>query len=155
MGAESTAFGMFNQPHSEGSSGYRIRMTKLDSKAVLWHNVSTLMRTRYGKENLTKMASEASIGPATASRIKEQRTSVGVDVLDALAALFKVEPWQLLLPELQAAQRKTLTAWPFSIEPGKVRELPPDAIGKIEAYIQSKLDDVAADDKIATNRKQA
>jgi len=131
-------------------------MTKQESKAVLWANVSTLMRAQYGKENLTRMAKEAAIGPATASRIKEQKTSVGLDVVDTLAALFKIEPWQLLVPQLEAAQRKTLTAWPFAgIDPARVRELSPEAIGKIEAYIESKLDDQASEAAAAANRKRA
>ena len=116
-------------------------MTKPDSKAVLWHNVSTLMKVRYGKENLTKMAAEATIGPATASRIKDQQTSVGIGVLDSLATLFKVEPWQLLVPKFNPASRAS-PHWPFpNLDPKEVRELPEEALGKIEAYIQSKIDD--------------
>lgn len=129
-------------------------MKKPDSKAVLWTNISSLMKVKYGKENLTRMASDAAIGPGTAARIKEQKTSVGVDVLDTLSSLFKVEPWQLLVPHLDATQRKTLTAWPFpAIDPAAVRDLPPEALGKIEAYIQSKLDDNAAAD--TGNKKRA
>ena len=76
-------------------------MTKIDSKAVLWRNVLALMVKKYGKENLTRFATEAGIGPGTATRMKDQATSVGVDVLEKSADVFGVEPWQLLLPEGQ------------------------------------------------------
>lgn len=130
-------------------------MKKADSKAVLWHNVSALMKAKYGKENLTKMAADAAIGPGTAARIKEQKTSVGLDVIDTLAQLFKVEPWQLLVPQLDAS-RTSLTAWPFpSLDASLVRALPTEALGKIEAYIQSKVDDQTDDGRAAVNRKRA
>lgn len=69
-------------------------------RKTLWRNVSALMRHKYGKENLTRMAADCSIGPGTASRIKEAHTSVGIDVIERLAECFGVEPWHLLMPDL-------------------------------------------------------
>lgn len=60
------------------------------------------MQRRYGAENLTRLAKDAKFGPGSATRMKEQKTSVGIDILDKLAKLFKVEPWQLLAPGLDA-----------------------------------------------------
>lgn len=77
---------------------YRTRMVEKDSKKVLWGNVSRLMVLRYGKENLTRLSADAGIGPGTCTRIKEQATSVGTDVIEAVAKALKVEPWQLLQP---------------------------------------------------------
>ena len=71
-----------------------------DSRAVLWENVSALMRQRYGKEHLTKFAKDIGAGPGTATRIKNQETSIGLDVIDRIAVEFKLEPWQLLVPNL-------------------------------------------------------
>lgn len=76
-------------------------MIEKDSKKVLWGNVSRLMVQRYGKENLTRLSADAGIGPGTSTRIKEQATSVGTDVIEAVAKALKVEPWQLLQPELE------------------------------------------------------
>ena len=70
------------------------------SKALLWNNVASLMRKRYGRENLNQLARDAKIGPATASRIKEMKTSVGLDVIDRIAGVFGLVAWQLLVPEL-------------------------------------------------------
>lgn len=70
----------------------------IDSKAVLWASVLALMVKNYGRENLNRLAREAKIGPGTASRLKAQETSVGLDTIDKLAAYFNVEAWQLLVP---------------------------------------------------------
>ena len=100
MGEESTAYGRLRQPHSVGIFNYRIRMNPKDSKKVLWDNVSRLMVARYGKENLTRLSQEAKVGPATCTRIKKQTTSVGTDVIEAIAKALKVSTWQLLVAGL-------------------------------------------------------
>lgn len=75
-------------------------MTEIETRRVLWENISALMRDRWGGENLTRLAREAKIGPATASRLKAQQTSVGVDIIDRIADLFGHSTWQLLVPGL-------------------------------------------------------
>lgn len=82
---------------------YRFRMPQ-DSKETLWANVLALMKHHYGKENLTRFSADVGIGPATATRIKDRRTSVGLDVLEKIAAKFSLEPWQLLVPGLDVAK---------------------------------------------------
>ena len=111
-----TAFGRCSQPHSVRDFGYRIRMAKIDSKKVLWDNVSRLMDKRYGKENLTKLAKDAKMGPGSATRIKNQETSVGTDILDQLAVALEVQTWQLLVPDLDADSLPELNKeWPFEL----------------------------------------
>jgi len=73
-----------------------------DTKALLWENVKALMEAAYGGENLSRLAREAKFGPATSTRIKEAKTSVGIDVLEKLAVVFEVNPWQLIAPKLGA-----------------------------------------------------
>ena len=68
------------------------------------------MQKRYGKENLTRLAADAKIGPGTCSRMKAQETSVGLEVIDKVAALFDVEPWELLVPNFSPDNRPTLQA---------------------------------------------
>ena len=75
-------------------------MVATEPKVILWANVSALMRHHWGKENLTRLAKESGIGPGTASRIKEQATSVGLDVLQAVAGCFGLQAWHLLTPHL-------------------------------------------------------
>lgn len=72
------------------------------TKRALWANVLALMERAYGGENLTRLARDSGIGPGSTTRIKEQRTSVGIDVLEKIAGAFGVRPWQLLTPDLGA-----------------------------------------------------
>jgi len=87
------------------------------AKQVLWTNISALMLREFGKENLTALAKKAKIGPGTATRIKEQSTSVGLEVLEQIARAFGVQPWHLLLPDFDAsnpqAHPNDAERWPF------------------------------------------
>lgn len=83
-------------------------MKPIDSRQVLWANLVALMQCRWGAENLNRLAREAGIGPATAARIKGQQTSVGLEVIDAVAQAFSLEAWQLLVPGLDPLHLPTL-----------------------------------------------
>lgn len=94
---------------------------------ILWQNVKALMTHVYGKENLNKLAADAGFSPGTSSRIKEQQTAVRLSTLDKLAHAFKtlkVQPWQLLVPDLDPARlpRATVTK-PSPRDVEKVEEL--------------------------------
>lgn len=56
------------------------------------------MQKHYGGENLSRLARECKFGPGTATRLKEQETSVGLEIVEKISAKFGVEPWQLLVP---------------------------------------------------------
>lgn len=71
-----------------------------NSKPVLWQNVLTLMLEHAGKENLSWLARELKTSATQIARLKDQETSVGVDILDRIAARFQLETWQLLSPGL-------------------------------------------------------
>lgn len=73
-------------------------------KEVLWKNVSALMHAKWGDDNLQQLAREAGVGVASVKRIKDQSTSIGVDIIAAIAEYFGCEPWQLLFPDLDAGQ---------------------------------------------------
>lgn len=75
-------------------------MSGVDSRKVLWSNVLALMVDRLGGENLSKMARECGFAQATSTRLKKAETSVGLEIVDAIAHHFQVETWQLLVPGL-------------------------------------------------------
>jgi hypothetical protein len=79
-----------------------------DSKKVLWQSVLALMKKHYGRENLTRLAKDCKFGPATSTRLKEAKTSVGVEVIDKIAKHFDVQPWELLVPGFDPSNRPTL-----------------------------------------------
>ena len=91
-----------------GGGGYPRPMSAIDCRQVLWTNVSALMRHHWSVENLNRLAREANIGPATAQRIKQQQTAVGIDVLQRVAACFGIEAWQLLVPGMDPTSPPTL-----------------------------------------------
>jgi transcriptional regulator with XRE-family HTH domain len=77
-------------------------------KKLLWENVAELMRARYGQENLNRLAKEAHIGVGSVARIKEGTTSVGLEIVEAIAKVFKVSPFQLLIPAKEREGYKLL-----------------------------------------------
>ena len=138
ISTEDTASGRFSQPNSVGKTSYCAEMEKIDSKKVLWDNVSKLMVMRYGKENLTKLANSAKFGPGTATRIKDQETSVGTDILDKIADTFGLETWQLLVPHLDVENLPALEGvkWPFElILPSQYQQIDADVKRRLESEL--------------------
>lgn len=83
-------------------------MSAIDSRRVLWASVSALMRHHWEGENLNRLAREAKVGPATCVRLKGQQTSIGLEVVDRIAAVFGVETWQLFVPGFDPASPPVL-----------------------------------------------
>lgn len=81
---------------------------QIDSNATLWQNISALMLKHYGKMSMKRLADECGIGLGTVGRIKEQKTSTGLEVLDKIANRFNLAPWQLLVPGFDPSNPPTL-----------------------------------------------
>lgn len=71
-----------------------------DPKLVLWTNVSALMLDRYGKINMQRLSKEAGVGIASIQRMRDENTSIGIDIVAKVASAFDLLPWQLLFPSL-------------------------------------------------------
>jgi transcriptional regulator with XRE-family HTH domain len=71
-------------------------MATIDPKTVLWANIQRYM----GGDSVTIEAVQrrTGVGRGTIGRIKQGDTSIGTDVLFAIAEALKVEVWQLLVP---------------------------------------------------------
>jgi hypothetical protein len=78
-------------------------MGSINTNATLWANTQALMVNRWGEVNLNRLARECKIGPGTAARIKDQKTSVGLEVLEKIADNFSVAVWQLMVPGMDPA----------------------------------------------------
>lgn len=89
-------------------------MAGLNGKSLLLRNLDALMKHHWGKVNKTRLAAEAKVGQGTYDRISEG-TSVGIDVLEKVAAIFKLKPWQLLACEIDplAPPEIVSSLWPF------------------------------------------
>ena len=75
-------------------------MGQINTNAALWENLRAVMLKEWGEENLNRLARSCKIGAGTAARIKEQKTSVGLETLEKIADHFHLAPWQLLVPGL-------------------------------------------------------
>jgi transcriptional regulator with XRE-family HTH domain len=72
--------------------------THLQTRQILARNVRILMEMRdWNQHDLQR---KAHVSQKTVSNVVNGRQSTQIDVIEKLAAAFKVEPFQLLLPNL-------------------------------------------------------
>jgi len=83
-------------------------MNPIDTRPILWANLSALMISRWGKENLSRLGREAGIGLASCDRIKKQTTSLGLDLVESVASVFDLQAWQVLTPDLDPSDPPVL-----------------------------------------------
>jgi len=81
-----------------------------DSRAVLWANLQAIMLKEFGRENLSRLSNKTGVPLASLSRIKGQTTSVGLAIIDKLAAALNLSGWQLLVPGFDPKSPPTLRA---------------------------------------------
>jgi len=103
--ARTITFGLAYRKRYNSSANEMELPTMHDSRKPLWINVSLLMQRQYGTENLNRLAREAKVSPATASRLKAQQTSVGLETIDRLAEYFGVQPHELIDPGYEHANK--------------------------------------------------
>lgn len=77
----------------------------MKTNEILWQNVLSLMKQKYGSENLYRTAKDSAltewpVSLGSLQRIKKGDTAIGLNVLDKIAHFFDMQTWQLLIPEL-------------------------------------------------------
>jgi hypothetical protein len=95
-------------PHLERRRRDTAPVSQIDVRQVLWANVQALMEHHWRRVSLAELSRKAHIGLGSVSRIKEQETSVGVDIVAKVADVFHLEAWQLLVPGLDPKNPPTL-----------------------------------------------
>jgi hypothetical protein len=93
-------------------------MTEIDPKKYLWKNICALMESPEGREpSIDDVTSRTKVGRGTVQRIKEGNTSCGLDVVTKISGAFGIEPWQLLVPNIDPHRLPRLDEeplrWPF------------------------------------------
>lgn len=73
------------------------------------------MIKHWDEENVTRLGREARIG-GSASRVKAQKTAVGLDVLAKIGKLFRVAPHHLVMPP----EERAIIDNPFILEIARV-----------------------------------
>lgn len=94
--------------------------------ATVAANVMALLRHRYPdmrahEKGITRLI-ELGVSHGTSARVLKGTTQVGLAVIEEVAAALKVQPWQLLVPKLDAANLPGTTAapaWPFEMVPAQ------------------------------------
>ncbi|MCY1169052.1 hypothetical protein D9M73_90660 [compost metagenome] len=155
---EDTGFGIYCQPNSVAHLNYRSRMAEKSIAEIIWENVSALMKQRYGREFLAGVAKDAKIGPTTMTRIKERQPSTGAKTISAIAKAWGLEPWQLLVEDLDPIHPpkiETENAWPFpGIEPERFEHLTDTQKIEIQGVIRKMIldfEDAANKQRTATD----
>lgn len=94
-------FGMTDQPLSEYSAASIEGVTEpANIRSIVADNMAALMRARWDEENTNRLARDAKMGAATIQRIKDQAADFRVEAIAKIAAALHVDPWQLLVPDL-------------------------------------------------------
>lgn len=75
-------------------------MAKKNANQVLWENVSNCMLHHWKEINLYRLAKDAKIGTGGAARLKAAKSATRISTLEKVGKLWKLEPWQLLMPDL-------------------------------------------------------
>jgi transcriptional regulator with XRE-family HTH domain len=88
-----------------------------DIKAVIRDNVRRLLGLDASDKGIAQLMRKTGFKNGTAQRVLQAETSIGVDLLTELARGLGVEPWQLLVRDLDPDNLPTLhppsTRWPF------------------------------------------
>ena len=88
-------------------------MVYMNTREILRNNVITLMVHKYGKENMYKTNQESKergceISIGVLQRIKSMDTDIRMSVLESIANFFELQPWQLLVENIDATNPPVL-----------------------------------------------
>lgn len=134
-------------------------MEKQDIRKIISANVKALLRHEQradaGWEPGPSALMRKNFANGTAQRILAGETSYGVEMVDRIAEAFGVEPWQLLVPDLDVADRPFLSdapaEWPFSMVDREAYE----ALGEADrAFVQGKAAAALEERQAAMEKRQ-
>lgn len=97
--------------HIAFNFGHTVSMT---SRTILGANLSAVMKSHSARQkNLSsnkKVGDRLKISDNTVGRIRRGENSIGIDMLDKIAGLYSLQPWQLLVPEFEVSSPPMLRA---------------------------------------------
>jgi hypothetical protein len=119
----------------------------MSTRHVLAANLDRLMDAAPGLSTLAQITAAGGGSNGTLDRIRRATTGTSVDNLEALAKVFGVEPWHLLMPTLQARRSghtqphvSGVPVWPFSSELlAAVQQLSPEETMRLENVARAYL----------------
>jgi hypothetical protein len=100
-----------------------------NSKKTLAENLTILITHRYGEMNQGAFIRDSKIANGNVTRLLAGETSVGIDLLDRLARFFHVQPWVLLVPNINPTDLPN----PVSKSEAEASAIALEALSKIAA----------------------
>lgn len=92
-------FALLVKAHLPIDSCKRIGM-KIPTSQILADNLRKLMKASKDLTSQADVGAKAGVNQRTVGRILNQEHFPTLDILEAIAGVFKLEPWQLLVPNL-------------------------------------------------------
>ena len=97
------------------------------------------MLARWGKNNASRLARESEIGLGTIGRIQgNDATSVALDKIERLAAVFDVNPWDLLNPNFDPYDKTNKALSPKAMALAQALDQITDPIHHDRAYAMAQ-----------------
>lgn len=116
-------------------------------KEVLWENVSALMKAKYGRENINRLARDAKIGVGSVQRIKDAEQSTGIELVEKIAKVFHIDAFQLLCANADQEQFRIICE-AYNVADDKTRALFSGIAEQIlEANRSARADDTRKSDR--------
>lgn len=84
------------------------RFKEQNPRATLAQNLKALMQ--HGELNRSQLAGKAGISHTTIGRVLKESHAPDLDTLSALAGVFALTPWQILVPHLDPSNPPVLQA---------------------------------------------
>jgi hypothetical protein len=135
-------------PHPVNFSRYGCGVS--DLPAIVAANIKAVLEHRLGGPARVTDVIKLGIANGTAQRLLAGSTSVGLDLLERVAEKLGVQPWQLLLADLDPKALPVLgtpsdaPAWPFDFEPERFAALLPKEQGMVEFAARLELERIEA-----------
>lgn len=85
-------------------------MTTYTSRQVLATNLKALMASHPALDTFGKIVAAGGPSNGTLDRIRRMESGASIDQLDTLAKIYGLEPWQLLVPNLDPTNPPMLAA---------------------------------------------
>lgn len=84
--------------------------TASDTAKVLGKNLEALMSAHPELDSNPKLGKKTDLGTGTISRLRNGLVNANLETLGKLASAFQVEPWQLLVPNIDPGNLPVLLA---------------------------------------------
>lgn len=108
LGVESSAF---QHPQMDERTWLNLEvLSKTTTQLVLAANLKRLMADHPDLGTQAALSKRCRIAQSTVARILSANQAAQIDSLEALAKAFRLEPWQLLVPDLDPRQPPLLRA---------------------------------------------